>query len=160
MGRLNKDDKFCRESGYARFIPLCDSTFCSTLKSENILVTGLLGEGKKDGRSDPHLDSYDNVMMMLTGSKQWALARLTPEEVARAGTGRLFGSLAVDAIQTTRNKDNADFHEIAAKFVRVTLWNRMVDGRKKIAMIYVPNDVWHAVQSSEFSAALTRMYAS
>lgn len=119
--------------------------------SGNLVVTSDAGPGGFQQRSDVHQDEYDNFMVVAAGAKIWALAILTDAQVARAGRrkGRLARSLALDAVDRTRNR-TPDEHDVAAAFETVYMGPGDV--------LFNPALVWHQVNSEPGTLAYSLMY--
>jgi hypothetical protein len=124
-------------------------------QSSNLIVTGNAApsaEGRSyELRSDAHQDMHDNLMVVASGSKIWALASLTEAQVAkgRKRKGRLTSSFALDAVDRTRNK-TAEEHEVAAAFETVYMGPGDV--------LFNPAMVWHQVNSEPRTLAYSLMF--
>lgn len=124
-------------------------------QSSNLIVTGNAApsaEGRAyELKSDAHQDMHDNLMLVASGSKIWALASLTEAQVAkgRKRKGRLTSSFALDAVDRTRNKTPEE-HEVAAAFETVFMGPGDV--------LFNPAMVWHQVNSEPQTLAYSLMY--
>jgi hypothetical protein len=151
LGRFLAKDlaPFRERSGYKSLRRLGDAVFESAPQSQNVLVTGPDDSGRPL-KSEAHQDEYDNLMLVATGAKIWALAELTDEQVARASGGRsLKRSLGLDAVETARNRRFDDMR-VANCFTRVI----MTPGD----VLYNPGYVWHQVNSDPNTLAYSVMY--
>lgn len=124
-------------------------------QSCNLIVTGNAApsaEGRcYELKSDAHQDMHDNLMVVASGSKIWALATLSEAQVAkgRKRKGRLTSSFALDAVDRTRNKTPEE-HEVAAAFETVYMGPGDV--------LFNPAMVWHQVNSEPRTLAYSLMY--
>jgi len=124
-------------------------------QSSNLIVTGNAApsaEGRSyELKSDAHQDMHDNLMVVASGSKIWALAALSEAQVAkgRKRKGRLTSSIALDAVNRTCNKTPEE-HEVAAAFE--TVYMRPGD------VLFNPAMVWHQVNSEPRTLAYSLMY--
>lgn len=123
-------------------------------RSSNIILTGSEVPGRSN-KSDAHQDQHDNIMLVSSGSKIWALADLTEEEVKmgkkNGNKNTLKSSLGLDAID--RSKNMCEEHdEVASRFDTIRL--RPGD------VLYNPAMVWHQVNSDALTLAYSLMFAA
>lgn len=121
-------------------------------RSRNFILTGAEVKGRVN-KSDAHQDQHDNLMLVCSGSKIWALADLTEEQVKlgkkNGNKTTLKASLGIDAVDASRNTCEAH-HEVARMFDRVYMGPGDV--------LYNPAYVWHQVNSEPMTLAYSIMY--